>query len=147
MQVGDLGHLHARGELELVPRDRRTDRGAHHACLDPVRGQRVLQHAAARVDHAPVDLLGLPALQQLQRRQAPRAGGDRRAEVDRELAHRPGRLGGERGLHHVGRLGLLRLRIHRRVGRRLVVDRGGGRMTLEGVGHLGTRARRERPAQ
>ena len=60
-------------ELELVAGDGGPDGRADQARLDAVVGERGLEDAAALLDEAAVGLLAAPPLQEVGRRQLPRA--------------------------------------------------------------------------
>ena len=101
-------HLHPRPELELVPGHRGADRHAGELGDDAELGERRLQHLAALLDEAAVDLVLRAALEHVRGRELPGAGSVPGAEVDRHL---PAGLDGcarrWRGVDDlVGRLGL-----------------------------------------
>ena len=72
LQAGDPGDLDAGAELELVAGDGRADGHADDRGVDAVRGQRLLEHPAARLDLGPVDRLGPGAGEVRAGRQRPR---------------------------------------------------------------------------
>ena len=85
VQARDAGDLDARRELELVAGHGRADGHADEPCLDPVGGERPLEHAAGLFDQPFVDLLRRAAQQQVQRGELPSALLRGRAERDLEL--------------------------------------------------------------
>src|SRR5579875_15266 len=64
LEVGDLGDLDPRAELQLVAGHGRPDRHADEPRLHAVGGERLLQRAPHGLDVAAVDLGGLGSLQQ-----------------------------------------------------------------------------------
>ena len=79
-------HLHPRPELELVPGHRGADRHAGELGDDAELGERRLQHLAALLDEAAVDLVLRAALEHVRGRELPGAGSVPGAEVDRHLS-------------------------------------------------------------
>ena len=57
LRPGDPVDLHARRELELVAGDGRADGHADELGVDAVLGERRLEHLAALLDEAAVDLV------------------------------------------------------------------------------------------
>jgi hypothetical protein len=80
---GHARHLHACPELELESGNRRSHRVPDQVRLDAVAGEGALEHTPTLLDPLAIEILFLAPLEELQRRELPRArcGGDRQAEL------------------------------------------------------------------